>query len=139
MHKGQAEAVGLLIIVILLLFLGFVFLQFQMRDNGQDYASVRQNIAAHGLLRALLQLETGEGRFQDLTAGCYYNQAQCLLLQQQVRDVFSVVLNSGQHYKLVITGEEKTLLEEGSCTQGIVNSIPFTLENVLYEGTLTLC
>ncbi len=137
--RGQAEAVGLLVLVILLLLVGFLYLRFSLRDSGKDYASVRESLAVHGLLRSLLQLEVGGERFEELIAGCYSDAGQCYTLRQRVLGIFPAVLEGGQEYRLVLKGEERTLLEEGQCRQGIVSRIPFTLEGVVYEGILTLC
>ena len=137
--KGQGEAAGLLVIVILLIFIGFIYLRFSMRGSGSDYSNVRESMQARGLLLALLQLETGEERFKDGIANCYYNDNECLKLQQKIKDVFGSVLNGGQDYHIILQGEDKILVDAGDCKQGIVSAMPFTLEGVFYEGRLTLC
>ena len=137
--KGQGEAAGLLVIVILLIFIGFIYLRFSMRGSGSDYSNVRESMQARGLLLALLQLETREERFKDGIANCYYNDNECLKLQQRIKSVFGNVLNQGQDYHIILQGEDKVLADIGDCKQGIVSTMPFTLEGVFYEGRLTLC
>ena len=137
--KGQAEAMGLLVLLILLLLLGFLYLRFSLRGDSKDYASVRESIAAHDLLRALLQLHVHDESFQGLTEACYYDSSSCDILQQRVQDIFESIFTKSDAYHLLLKAEDQTLLDEGTCAQGIVGRIPYTLDGVLYEGILTLC
>ena len=138
-RKGQSEAVGLLVIVILMIFIGFIYLRFSLRGGGNDYQSVRQSIEARGLLHALLQLETNGMNFQDEVAACYYDSTQCLSLEQKIQDIFQAILQGDYNYHLILTGEDRALVDKGNCQQGIVSRVPFTFEGVFYEGTLVLC
>lgn len=137
--KGQAEAMGLLILLILVLLLGFLYLRFSLRGEDKDYASVRESIAAHDLLRALLQLNIHEESFQDLTIACYYDSASCGILRQRVQEIFGSVFTGPNTYHLLLKAEDQTLVDEGTCSQGIVGRIPYTVDGVLYDGILTLC
>ncbi len=137
--KGQAEAMGILILLIIILLLAFLYLRFSLRGDNKDYASVRESIAAHDLLRALLQLHIREESFQELTVGCYYDSASCDLLRQRVKSIFTNIFTGPETYHLLLKAEDQTLVDEGTCSQGIVGRIPYTVDGVLYEGILTLC
>ncbi len=137
--RAQSEAVGLLVIVIILIFMGFIYLRFSLHGNSNDYESVRQSIEAHGLLRALLQLDVKGENFEDGVSACYYDAAACIALEQQIKSAYNAALGADEDYKLTIIGEEKQLLDVGGCEDGIVSRVPFTVEGVFYEGKLILC
>ena len=138
-RKGQTEVVGLLIIVILLIFIGYIYLQFSIAGKDDGYEDVRQSIYASGFLRALLDYNGGGEGFQELVSYCYYDASECDSLRIMVVEVFSGVLKGDEDYKLVLTGDERNILEIGGCERGVVSRIPYTLEGVFYEGVLMLC
>lgn len=139
LRRGQTEAVGLLVLVILLAFLGLLYLRLSMASQGGEYQDVRSNLQAQGLLRALLYLETGNERFEDMIIDCYYEKVQCQMVEERVKDIFSVALKDDQDYRLTLAGGDEMLVQAGGCRGGIVSSLPFTAEGVLYEGKLALC
>jgi len=137
--RAQGEIVGLLVVVILLIFLGFVYLTFSLRGQGSEYSDVRYHLQAQGLLAALLSLDTGGERFQDLLASCYSTQETCSALEGRVREVFQAALREDEDYHLTLHGGGTLLVDAGGCGTGITSSIPFSFERVFYEGTLLLC
>jgi hypothetical protein len=138
-RRGQAEVVGLLVIVIILIFLGFIYLRFSISGGNDGYQSVRQSVEAQSMLQALLLYDVKEWHFKGMVSSCYYDSSTCSGLDQLLQDIFGVILKEGQDYHLVLWGEEAVFYESGVCERGIVSRIPFTFDRVFFEGSLVVC
>ncbi len=137
--RGQAEVLGLLFLVILVIFAGFLYLRFAARGEGSEYADVRQSMEASSLLRALLQFESRGESFEGWVEECAVEAGACEELEERVEEIFGDVLRDGEDYLFVLRMEGEELVRTGDCTKGIVSTVPFTQEGELYEATLTLC
>jgi len=137
--RGQGEVVGLLVLVILLIFVGFLYLKFSLPGGKDTSSSIRQSLAASGLLHALVMYETGGERFVEWVSACAHDMQQCSVLHDHLEGIFAVVVETGQEYRFVLKEEQHIFLEMGTCSSGIISRVPFTFEGELYEGLLTFC
>ncbi len=138
LRKGQSEAVGLLVIVILLVFIGFLYLRFGLQGKPDTLQDARQSIEANGLLRALLLLDTKDFSFQDEVSMCH-TSSSCDHLESVVQDVLATSLRPDILYTFSLFAEDEPLLALGNCTLGIMSRVPFTVDGVFYEASLQLC
>jgi hypothetical protein len=138
MRKGQSEAIGLLVIVILLVFIGFLYLRFGLSGKPDTLNDARQNIEANGLLRALLLLEMENFSFQEEVSFCH-TTSSCEDLKGVVEQVLSTSLRADMTYMFSLFAENQPLLTIGDCNLGIMSRVPFTVDGVFYEASLRLC
>lgn len=68
MRKGQIDAMGLVIIVILLVVIGLAVMFFTLRSSSDEDNFL--TIKANSLMNALDKADLNEGRFRELVGGC---------------------------------------------------------------------
>ena len=139
MRKGQAEMVGLMVIVILLLFIGLIFLKFYLLQPSFSPVASRQSIEAGNLLNALTHVSFQGNTFSVAVQLCANDQNTCQLLEQDLTSFFQTVLLPQQHYQFTLSTEGTPLLALGLCTEGIARSSGFLESNTFYDLSLKLC
>ncbi len=138
--RAQAEVLGLLVIVIILIFIGVIYLRFTLATEAAPYSSVRTSIEASNLLFALMDVNIGAFSIREDISSCTETPSTCITLQNNIEDIFYSVLQEEENYRLkIITEDETVIIDMGDCTRGIVSTYPFTQEGVFYEAALTLC
>jgi hypothetical protein len=137
--RGQAEVVGLLVIVLLLLFIGIVFLRFYLLDSGSSLSSTRQHLDAQHLLQGITHLSYNGKPFVDAVADCHFDVALCAALMDSFADVFTAVLRPGTTYQFTILSEDETVLRMGTCERGVVSTSTVSTADTFYDLRLRLC
>ena len=138
--KGQMEVMGLLVIVILLLFLGMIYLRFSVKGSNASLADVRGSIEASHLLSALLWVDLEEGSVKERILACSHDNTGCQTLTNDLVELFSVSLKKEEKYTFSVLDEDKNVLFEiGTCGRGVVTTYHFLEEGAFFEARLTLC
>lgn len=138
--RGQTEVVGLLVIVILLVFIGLIYLRFALQKHDSSQGIVREGIKGSSLLSAVLNLDIGDGSLKKRISDCSSLQDTCEDLKRDFHDIFSSVLQPGEQYSLnLLSEDETTFFSDGTCDRGIVTTYRFVEEGELFEARLTLC
>ncbi len=139
MKRGQMEAVGLLVIVLLLIVIGLIVLRFSLRPASTTLADTRSSLESTRLLQALV-LTTIQGlSFQEHAAACSTSATACSSLRQELESIFSVLLKKGQQYSFYLVYEDQNILSIDQCPTGVLSSYPFTSRGAFYEVKLRLC
>jgi hypothetical protein len=111
--RGQIETLGLLVIVILVLFLGLIFLKYSGKG---DISSEDKflSIKANNFLSAIKQLSIGSNNFEYYAAECCIgNSNACVNVNEAIISSMSY-LEEGADFKL-------------TCFSGVEH--PFTVSN----------
>ena len=138
--RGQAEVVGLLIIVVLLVFIGMIFLRFYLLNPPSTALSTaRTSLETNNFLIAIMQTTLGQKQLTEHASTCYNKQSTCPTLQKDLLDIFSLVLKPGQKYAFMLKTAEKPFLELGNCETGIASTYSFVEDTIFYDATLKLC
>jgi hypothetical protein len=138
--KGQSEVVGLLVIVIILVFMGLIYLGFSNIADSGSLASERSSIEVENALNAVLRtnLPDFEDRtMEDLIVEC--GGGNCDELDTVVGDVFSSILKHGANFEFSSYREEVEIYATGSCEFGLASNYMFIKGGVVYEAKLKLC
>lgn len=131
-RKGQIEAFGLVIIVLLIVFIGLFFLIF-MKGNDSDknsYISAK----AYNLANALYKSDVGGSSFKDLAGECCLNKGnECNILENFVRSNLNSVDEKSGFVMECGNGES---INVGDCFLGL-NSERF--KDKEYEMYVIIC
>jgi hypothetical protein len=138
-RKGQSEVIGLLVIVIILIFLGLIYVGFlNIADSGTD--SDRSSIEVENALKSLMSVEFEEygGRtMEELIVDC--GIGDCGALEGAVSDAYGVILRPGTNYEFYAKRDSSEIYATGSCDIGLVSSYIFVRNAVTYEANLKTC
>ena len=138
--RGQTEVLGLLAIVILLIFIGMIYLRFALQPEDNSQSIVRENIGGSHLLSALLHFDVGEGSMKKRFLDCFYDTGSCNDLKIDLEFILGSVLKPGENYLLTVLSEDETIFFSlGICERGIVTTYHFIEEGALFEARMTLC
>lgn len=137
--RGQVETVGLLVIVLLLIVIGILVLRFSLRSPSSSLPDTRSSLESTHLLQALVLTTIQGDSFADHSQRCSTDRNACLLFQQELERVFSLLLQKGQKYSFSLHLSDQDLFTLGRCSTGVVSSYPFTAGGGFYEASLRLC
>jgi len=138
MGKGQAEIVGLMVIVIILIVIGVIYLRFALIKEKSAYPEIRTNIEVNNLLRALVKLKIGNLTMSNALYECYRG-ADCYKVEDGVKDALSNVLKPEENFKFILLADDNEILVFGNCNKGLLASFPFVKHEAYLETRLTLC
>lgn len=139
MRRGQAEIMGLLVIVLLLLTAGLLVLRFSVKPSSTPLADTRSSLESTRLLQALLLTTLQDKPFQEHAVACSLTSSACSVLRQEIEDIFSILLKQGQKYSFFLTYQDQNIITMDQCPVGVLSSYPFTREGGFYEAKLRLC
>ena len=140
--KAQSEVVGLLVIVILLIFVGVIFLRFYLIKPDTSYASSRASLEAGNVLNALMQVHIQGIPFAEYTDQCYSDATACQGLRLELNALLKEILKPGQKYGFTVVSGGSDVMHVASqnpCTTGIVNTYSFIENGIFYDASLRLC
>lgn len=138
MNKGQAEVVGLMVIVVILLVIGLIYLRFALIREESAYPDLRTNIQVNNLLRALVKLKIGNLTMSESLYDCY-NGLNCEMLKNRINDILDIVLMPSEGFKFSLLAEEREIISFGNCNTGILGSFPFVKNGISLETRMVLC
>ena len=138
MDNGQAEVVGLMVIVIILIVIGVIYLRFASIKEISSYPELRTNIEVNNLLRALVKLKIENMTMSDVLYDCYRDTG-CDYLRNNIEDVLESVLKLDEDYRFTLLADDVEVIGFGNCNKGLLGSFPFVKHEVYLETRLTLC
>jgi len=144
--KGQTELIGLMVIVLLLIFLGMVYIGFVSFKESSVLPTIRANIEAENALKSVMKVKIQDDVFyggnmtiEELMVACSDDTSMCVVLEDALEEVYNVVLKPTEDFSFSFyTGDEK-VYEFGVCGLGVVASYSFIKDYVFYEAKLKLC
>lgn len=139
MRRGQAEMIGLLVIVLLLVVAGLFLLRLSIQPPSTTLADTRSSLESTRLLQALTLTTIQDKSFQEHAVTCSTAENACILLRQEIEAIFNTLLKKGQRYSFFLVYEDKNLLSLDHCPMGVMSSYPFALQGGFYEAKLRLC
>ncbi len=139
MKKGQSEIVGLLVIVVILIFMGLIYLSFSNLADTGALASQRSNLETENALKSLMKMDLGdELSIKELIVICGTN-GDCNGLETELEDIFEVIIKPGKQFSFWIEMEETQIFAIGHCDLGLVSSNLFVKNGIYYEAKLKVC
>ena len=135
--KGQTETMGLMIIVVLLLFLGIIFLSFALRERPDLTPEVRESLQTTYLLTALLQTTLDDKPVKEHFTTCYNDD--CSNLKTKLSIILDSAVQPGQNYNFTLSTEDKQLLSIGKCSKGAISVTSIRRSNIDFTAQLRLC
>ena len=141
MRRGQSDVIGLLVIVIILIFMGVIYLGFANLAGSGSLSSQRAGMETENALNAILRvnLENYGGKtVQDLVIECG-TQIGCDSLESALNEVYGAILRPGTRFSFWAEREEEEIYATGICQIGVVSSYVFVKDGSYYEVRLRLC
>lgn len=141
MRKGQSEVIGLMVIVLILIFMGVLYLGFANLAGNDTLASQRVGIETENALNAVLRVNLesyGDKTVQDLIVECG-NGFGCNELESALNEVYGEVLKPGTQFSYWAYLEDEEIYATSACQIGIVSSYVFVRDGFFYEAKLRLC
>ena len=134
--KGQTETMGLMIIVVLLLFLGIIFLSFALRERPNLTPEVRESLQTTYLLTSLLQTTLDNKPIKEHFPDC---SNDCSNLKNKLIIILDSAVQPGQNYNFTLSTEDKQLLSIGKCSKGAISVTSIRRSNIDFTAQLRLC
>ena len=144
MKRGQAEIIGLVVVVLLLVFALIFFVKIKGSDDENESRLIRSNLRANSALNALMKVhienDDEKRQMKDLISeGCTDNDS-C----ERVKEKLEYYLNdpkvgifNEEKYHLIVSEGGKYLISVGKyCASGI-NASPFIVGTRKVD--LTIC
>src|SRR3989344_1612974 len=110
MRKGQTEIIGLVVVIILLIVIGFIYLSFSLMPK-QDSAVIRKGVEVSNMLNAILKY-TPDGcsgdSVNDIIVDCRSNLPVCgdlncnSFLATQIRDIIITLIDGRTTYEFAV-------------------------------------
>lgn len=128
--RAQIETIGLVVIIILLVTLGFIFISF-IKPEKQE--SLTQSTAF--LIESIVKTQTPYGSMKELVAESYESKDTTNLKTEinQILEHFKA-----EQYSIKISANEQEFFTLNSC-EGILTSKIFTKNKIKYTFTLIEC
>lgn len=95
-QTGQAEIIGFLVIIILLVFIGIFYLRFASKEKADFGTEIRQDIEVSKMARTLSYFTLCEGvQMKDAIEGCIMdgfacNKDACALVEEKIDEIMGV-------------------------------------------------
>ena len=140
--KGQSEVIGLLVIVMILVFLGVIYLGFSNFAQSSSYGSERESIEAENALKALMKVDLPEytnRTLEGLIVDCANAINQCEGLEVALTKAYRVILRPETAFSFFVSKEREEVYSLGNCDLGLFSSYVFVHNGVSYEAKLKLC
>ncbi len=140
--RGQSEVIGLLVIVIILVFLGLIYLGFSNIAQSVSYGDERTSIEAENALKALMKvnIEGYDGKtLEDMVVDCGNDFNKCEMLEMALKKAYNVILRPGTEFSFFVQRDEEEVFAIGSCDLGLFSSYTIVENGVVYEAKLKLC
>ena len=135
--KGQLEMVGVLIIVVLLLFLGIIFVVFVANKPESVYSDIRLNIKASNIVNALLKVDYNGNKLSYAIVECS-KTLDCNGVKNKIVEVMQLLKETNYIFK--VKDQDNEPLKIGNCTGNKISyNYPLTLEGKDLKINLVLC
>ncbi len=117
--KGQVETMGLVVIVLLIAFIGLIFLKFTRPDIDREDEFI--STKANNFLSALSLVSVGNSDFKGIIGEC------CGGIQSSCDTVRSIVessvnyLDESANFNLDCFSESESVFVDGNCNFGVIS------------------
>ena len=131
--------VGLLVIVVLLLFIGMIFLRFYLIKPGKLLPDIRKNVEVTDMLTAIMKYTfNGKGMGENI-AECE-EKGDCDKINGEISKILKKINKEGNKYGFMVIKNEKLLFSvKNECEVGLVSNFPIVKGEDYYEARLIFC
>ena len=96
--KGQAEIIGLVVVVLLLIFALVFFVKIKSQGEDKEVRLIRSNLRANSALNALMKVNIGKDQMKDLIAECFFSDSECSDVENALNDKLGMVFEDEPYY-----------------------------------------
>ena len=138
LKKAQAETIGLLVIVTLIVFIALFVIRLAYLTQ-QDNSSIKDSITVNNMVTALTKVTICEKQqLASVLKNCYNHQDSCQqdscqLLDEKLSLMMQLSGFSQKEYKLIAATGQENLLEIGSCDITKANAITSSPYNIYLD------
>src|SRR3989344_2389321 len=132
-NKGQAEIVGLVVVVLLLIFALIFFIKVRSGDDDNETQLIRANFKVNSALNALMKISVGDKQMKDLIDDCVLGTNAC---EGDLRNKLEHYLEDSENglfkdkkYQFIISREQDDLISLGSGCKENITASPFFVRN----------
>ena len=141
-HKlGQVEAVGLVVIVILITLIGLFVAKFSLTSNDSNFdVDIRDNVLANNILNSVLQLTKGNESMLDSITKCKERE-NCEELGDEIKEIMGKIGYNEDKFILSAESGKDKLFEMGKCDGDMFAASPYKIRRnmITYTIKFVLC
>jgi len=117
--RGQIEAVGLVVIIVLLVLLGLFFIKYSGKGdvNEDRFLTIRAN----NFLNALRQVSIGGSSFEDLAIECCAGGSSCSQIESSMLANGDSYLDEDFYFELRCIDEENSVVKSTGCASTVAS------------------
>jgi hypothetical protein len=130
LKKGQLEIIGFLVIVIMIVFIGFIFMAISSQPKEDINREIRESIGVRNLLNSLMKYKhcdiASSKKFSEVVRDCYllgedYCGVKC---DDYIKNTLKEICDSYgcPGYFFEIKNKEEVFLRDGECKGNIKTS-----------------
>ena len=135
--KSQLEMVGVLMIVMLLLFLGIIFVVFMANKPEGVYSDIRLNIKASNIVNGLLKLDYDGNKLSYGLIECSQS-GNCNAVKAKIAEIMGLIKETSYIFK--VKDQDNDVITLGNCDGNRISyNYPLTLEGKELKINLVLC
>jgi len=117
--KGQIEAVGLVVIVVLLVLLGLFFLKYSGKGDVDEDRFL--TIKANNFLNALRQVSIGGSSFEDLAIECCSGGSSRAQIESSMVANGATYLDGDFYFELKCVDESNSVVKSTNCPSTVAS------------------
>ena len=133
MKRGQAEIIGLVVVVLLLVFALIFFIKVKTSGDENESQLIRSNLRANSALNALMKVhienDDEKRQMKDLIEECILNSDECNNAKIKLEDHLDSVFSDEKEYHLVVSEGGTDLFSIGKGCKSSISASPFIVRN----------
>ena len=133
MKRGQAEIIGLVVVVLLLVFALIFFIKVKTSGDENESQLIRSNLRANSALNALMKVhienDDEKRQMKDLIEECILNSDECNNAKIKLEDHLDSVFSDEKEYHLVVSEGGTDLFSIGKGRKSSISASPFIVRN----------
>mgnify|MGYP001565614992 CR=1 FL=1 len=135
--RGQLEIMGVVVIVVLLLFLGIIFIAFKANKQESAYSDIRTNTKAVNIVNGLIKLDYDGKRLSYGLLECS-RTGDCNGVKSRIELIMQVLKENNYNFRL--RNQNSDVLDFGNCEGDRISyNYPLSLEGEELVVSLILC
>ncbi|MBI2508231.1 hypothetical protein HYV89_04735 [Candidatus Woesearchaeota archaeon] len=131
MKRGQAEIIGLVIVVLLLVFALIFFVKIKGFEDDNESRLIRSNLRANSALNALMKvhIENDKKQMKDLVDDCITASKDCDSVERKLREALLYAFEDNINYNLTVYRGDVADISLGRTCKSSINASPFIIRS----------
>ncbi len=131
MKRGQAEIIGLVIVVLLLVFALIFFIKVKTSGDEIESQLIRSNLRANSALNGLMKvrIENDKKQMTDLVDDCITASKDCDSVERKLREALLYAFEDNINYNLTVYKGDVVDISLGRTCKNSISASPFIIRS----------